>query len=269
MSAVLLMCSPEEFAVNYEINPWMKEQVGNVVHEAALSQWHALFNTLSGMAKIQVMPGDPAWPDLVFAANAGLPVPVMKRFILSNFKHPQRQGEKPLNRAWFESRGWECVELPSSVSFEGAGDALADSRGILWFGYGFRSDAAVAALLARQVDMPIRPLQLVNPAYYHLDTCFCPLSDGSALYLPEAFAADSRQLLEGVFGAKLIALTPAEGKLFCANAVEAGDHVVMNDTTPRLRAVLESRGFAVAASPLSEFIKSGGGAKCLTLRLDA
>jgi N-dimethylarginine dimethylaminohydrolase len=268
MSAALLMCSPEGFAVNYEINLWMKKQVGNVIREVALSQWQALFNTLSGMAEVQVMPGDPTWPDLVFTANAGLPVPVMKRFILSNFKHPQRQGEKPLNRAWFESRGWECVELPSGVSFEGAGDALVDSRGILWLGYGFRSDAAAATLLARQVMTPIRSLQLIDPAYYHLDTCFCPLSDGSALYLPEAFAADSRQLLEGVFGARLIELTPAEGRLFCANAVEVGGRVVMNAPTPRLRAVLESRGFAVAASPLSEFIKSGGGAKCLTLRLD-
>ena len=91
MSAALLMCSPEGFAVNYEINLWMKKQVGNVIREVALSQWQALFNTLSGMAEVQVMPGDPTWPDLVFAANAGLPVPVMKRFILSNFKHPQRQ----------------------------------------------------------------------------------------------------------------------------------------------------------------------------------
>ncbi len=269
MSAALLMCSPEGFAINYEINLWMKKQIGNVIRDVALSQWWGLFDTLSRLAEVHVMPGDAAWPDLVFTANAGLPVPETKRVILSNFKHPQRQGEKRLNRAWFESRGWECVELPSGVSFEGAGDALADSQGILWFGYGFRSDAAAAVLLARQVDMPIRPLQLVNPAYYHLDTCFCPLSDGSALYLPEAFAADSRQLLHSVFGAKLIALTPTEGRLFCANAVEAGDHVVMNDTTPRLRAVLESRGFTVAASPLSEFIKSGGGAKCLTLRLDS
>ena len=269
MSATLLMCSAEGFSVNYEINPWMEKQVGNVVREVALSQWGALFDILSGMAEIQVMPGDAAWPDLVFTANAGLPVPGTKRFILSSFRYPQRQGEKPLNRAWLESRGWECVELPCGISFEGAGDALADSRGNLWFGYGFRSDAAAAALLTRQMGMPIRPLQLADPAYYHLDTCFCPLSDGSALYLPDAFAVHSRQHLERVFGAGLIALTPAEGRLFCANAVEIGGRVVMNDPVPRLRSVLESRGFTVVASPLSEFIKSGGGAKCLALRLDA
>ena len=267
MSAALLMCSPEGFAVNYEINLWMKKQVGNVIHEVALSQWQGLFNTLSSLAEVQVMPGDAAWPDLVFTANAGLPMPEMRRFILSNFKHPQRQGEKRLNRVWFESQGWECVDLPSGMTFEGAGDGLIDSRGMLWLGHGFRSDAAVAAWLSGQLDMPIRLLQLVDPAYYHLDTCFCPLSDGSALYLPEAFDANSRQLLEGVFGTRLIELTPAEGRLFCANAVEVGGRVVMNDPTPRLRAVLESRGFAVAASPLSDVITSVGGAKCLSLRL--
>lgn len=268
MSVTLLMCSPDGFAVNYEINPWMREQAGKVARDIAIVQWQGLFDTLSRKAEIQVMPSDAAWPDLVFTANAGLPIPARQRFVLANFRHPQRQGEKQLNRDWLEKRGWECIEL-SDVCFEGAGDALADSRGNLWLGYGFRSDPTVAALLAPYWDAPIRSLHLVNPAYYHLDTCFCPLSDGSALYLPEAFDVDSRQELERAFGAKLIALTPEEGRLFCANAVEVAGLVVMNSPTPRLKAVLEARGFSVAAVPLSEFLKSGGGAKCLTSRLNA
>lgn len=269
MSRSLLMCSPEGFAVNYEINPWMKEQVGKIAHGLARLQWQGLFDILSGVSEIEVMPGDPDWPDLVFTANAGLPAPTAKRFILSNFRHPERQGEKALNRAWLQSRGWECLDLPDDVSFEGAGDALFDSESTLWLGHGFRTDAAAASRLAEHLDNPIRLLRLVNPAYYHLDTCFCPLSDGSAMYLPGAFAPESCRDLESAFGDKLIALTPEEGRLFCANAVEAGGMVVMNRPTQRLEARLESRGFAVAAAPLDEFMKSGGSAKCLTLRLDS
>lgn len=268
MSVTLLMCSPEGFAVNYEINPWMQRQVGNVVPTIAVAQWQNLFQTLSRVAQVHVMPGNPAWPDLVFTANAGLPIHGRRRFILANFRHPQRQGEKLLNRAWLEGQGWECIELPEEMTFEGAGDALADSRGNLWVGFGFRSNVVTAQAIAQHWDMPILPLRLVDPAYYHLDTCFCPLSDGSALYLPEAFDADSRLRLEGVFGSDLIALTSEEGQLFCGNAVEIGGLVVMNCPTPRLRTILESRGFTVLPVPLSEFIKSGGSAKCLTLRLD-
>lgn len=263
------MCSPEGFAVSYEINPWMREHIGDVAPAVALAQWQHLFETLSRAAEIQVMPGDAAWPDLVFTANAGLPLPGGKRFVLSNFKYPQRQGEKHLYRNWLAARGWECIGLPDGVSFEGAGDALADSEGRLWLAHGFRSAPGVAALIAPLWGRPLRSLHLVNPNYYHLDTCFCPLSDGSALYLPEAFDADSRQSLEQAFGEKLMALTPEEGQLFCANAVEANGLVVMNVPPPRLRQALESRGYAVAAAPLTEFIKSGGSAKCLTLRLDA
>lgn len=268
MSVTLLMCSPEGFAVNYEINPWMREQVGHVAQATAVAQWRALFETLSRRVQIEVMPADPAWPDLVFTANAGLPLMGGQRFVLSNFRHPQRQGEKPVNRAWLEARGWECIDLPDGVSFEGAGDALADSSGRLWLAHGFRSDAAALGHLAPLWARPIEPLHLVDPAFYHLDTCFCPLSDGSAIYLPEAFDADSRRRLEEAFGAGLVALTAEEGRLFCANAVEAGGLIVMNQPTPRLQAILEARGFAVVGVVLSEFIKSGGSAKCLTLRLD-
>lgn len=268
MSASLLMCSPEGFAVNYEINPWMRKQVGHVDRTMAVRQWQRLFDTLSQRTQVWVIPADPAWPDLVFTANAGLPLWGQRRFVLSNFRHVERQGEKALNRAWFEAQGWECVELPDGVRFEGAGDALADSQGRLWLGYGFRSEAAVAKYLGTHWPGAIKQLHLADPAYYHLDTCFCPLSDGSAVYLPEAFDSCSRDLLIETFGKNLIALTSDEGRLFCANAVEVDGQVVMNQITPRLRKILEDRGYSVATVALSEFIKSGGSAKCLTLRLD-
>ena len=124
LAQALLMCSPEGFAVEYEINPWMAGHVGAIDRQLAIQQWQALYRQLSLLAGIEVMDANPAWPDLVFTANAGLPLSTEKTFILSNFRHPQRQGEKSINRHWFETRGWQCVELDDSISFEGAGDAL-------------------------------------------------------------------------------------------------------------------------------------------------
>jgi hypothetical protein len=41
----------------------------------------------------------------------------------------------------------------------------------------------------------------------------------------------------------------------------------MNAFTPRLSALLADAGFQVIATPLNEYMKSGGSAKCLTLRI--
>lgn len=267
MAQTLLMCSPEGFAVEYEINPWMNGQVGQISRLLAGEQWQQLLRRLSVLADIEVMAADPAWPDLVFTANAGLPLVREKIFILSNFKYPQRQGEKTINCRWFEAHGWRCVELDTSISFEGAGDALLDSEGRLFVADGLRTDRAAAEHLSTHVTGPIHSLHLIDPAFYHLDTCFCPLNEGYALYLPHAFDTSSLDVLRQSFGQRLIALTADEGRLFCANAVNIEHSVVMNKSTPRLTAILTEAGFTVIATPLTEFMKSGGSAKCLTLRI--
>lgn len=267
MAQTLLMCSPEGFAVEYEINPWMSGHVGQISRAVAAEQWQLLYQQLAMLADIEVMPGDTAWPDLVFTANAGLPLLQEKIFVLSNFKYPQRQGEKDINRRWFEARGWRCVELDASISFEGAGDALLDSEGRLFVADGLRTDRSAAAQLSVHVTGPIHSLRLVDPAFYHLDTCFCPLAAGYALYLPQAFDAISQKLLRELFGNRLFEITLEEARLFCANAVNIGRTIIMNQPTSRLTAILSDAGFAVAATPLTEFMKSGGSAKCLTLRI--
>lgn len=268
MTPTLLMCSPEGFAVDYEINPWMRGHVGAIDKPLAERQWQALHDRLATLARIEVMPGDRAWPDLVFTANAGLPLIEGKTFVLSNFRYPQRQGETEIDRRWFEARGWQCVALDAAIHFEGAGDALFDSEGRLFVADGTRTDRTAAVALQRLTQGEVHALKLVNPNYYHLDTCFCPLDNGYAMYLPGAFDAASQALLQRCFGDRLIALTPDEGRLFCANAVNVGSVVVMNAPTPRLTDVLADAGFDTVESPLTEFMKSGGSAKCLTLRID-
>jgi N-dimethylarginine dimethylaminohydrolase len=264
----LLMCDPGGFSVRYEINPWMANQIGQVAPELAQAQWRGLADALSQVAKIEIMPADPAWPDLVFTANAGLPLPARRQFVLSNFRHPQRQGEKAIDRAWFEAAGWDCLELPPEAFFEGAGDALFDAAGRLWMGGGPRSSEATPRCLAQFLDCTIHRLTLADPAFYHLDTCFCPLPTGGALYVPGAFDESSRRRLAEAFGDALIALAPEEANAFCANAVCIGNVVVMNRATPRLAHALNRLGLRLAETPLTEFMKSGGSAKCLTLSLD-
>jgi lysine-ketoglutarate reductase/saccharopine dehydrogenase-like protein (TIGR00300 family) len=54
---------------------------------------------------------------------------------------------------------------------------------------------------------------------------------------------------------------------FACNAVNVDHIVVMNKASEELKARLADAGFRVLETPLTEFLKAGGAAKCLTLRV--
>ena len=51
------------------------------------------------------------------------------------------------------------------------------------------------------------------------------------------------------------------------NAIDTGRAVIVNNCTPELQEKLNFWGFEVVRTPMTEFIKAGGSAKCLSLRL--
>ncbi len=260
----ILTCPPEFYGIEYEINPWMNT-ARQADHALANVQWQALREALvaAGAAIDDVAPVA-GLPDLVFTANAALVFG--KRAVVSHFKHPQRQGEEVHFRRWLAEHGWETLETPAGCSFEGAGDALFCGD-TLYAGYRLRSDARGHQQIAEQLGVRVLPLELVDPYYYHLDTCFCPLTPASAVYFPPAFDDYGRRVLEANIPA-LIAVKEDEARSFACNAVVIGRTVVTNVGCPRLHEALHSAGFATVATPLGEFVKAGGSAKCLTLRLD-
>ena len=111
------------------------------------------------------------------------------------------------------------------------------------------------------------PLELVNPHFYHLDTCFCPLAPGVAIWYPPAFDAYGRRVIE-THVPTLIPAAKEEANRFGCNAVVVGKTVVLNAGCPQLADALTKHGYTAVATPLDEFLKAGGSAKCLTLRLD-
>ena len=71
-SARVLMCSPDYFGIEYEINPWMNVQDGSNA-ELARRQWQDLYQALAEMgAEIDLLAPVPGLPDLVFTANAAM-----------------------------------------------------------------------------------------------------------------------------------------------------------------------------------------------------
>src|SRR5947209_3433090 len=262
-----LMCPPDKYDVDYVINPWMEGNIHKSSKETAIQQWQSLPQLLQEKAEVEKIPPQTGLPDMVFTANAGLVVG--KKVVLSRFLHRERQGEEAHFKRWFKKHGFEVAEVPPDLPFEGAGDALIDRAGsCLWAGYGFRSELDSHPILARALDIEVISLRLIDPRFYHLDTCFCPLETGWLLYYPQAFDAYSNRLIEQrVPAEKRIAVSEADAVRFACNAVNIGRNLFVNQVSAELRARLTSAGFAVFETPLTEFMKSGGAAKCLTLRL--
>jgi lysine-ketoglutarate reductase/saccharopine dehydrogenase-like protein (TIGR00300 family) len=265
-SVRILMCPPDYYDVDYVINPWMEGNIHRSSRERAEEQWNKLHQVLKTHATVDLMVPQKGSPDLVFTANAGLIVD--KTVVLSRFFHPERQGEEPHFQEWFEAQGFTVHQLPKGLPFEGAGDALLDRAGpYLWAGYGFRTELNAHPYLAKWLDLEVLSLRLVDQRFYHLDTCFCPLSDGYLLYYPPAFDTYSNHLIEKrVPAEKRIAINEVDAINFACNTVNVDRIIVLNKATPELKQCLGDRGFTVIETPLTEFLKAGGAAKCLTLR---
>ncbi|HBE50771.1 MAG TPA: fused N-dimethylarginine dimethylaminohydrolase/saccharopine dehydrogenase domain-containing protein, partial [Cyanobacteria bacterium UBA11369] len=262
-----LMCAPDHYDVDYVINPWMEGNIHKSSRDRAVEQWQKLHHVLKDHAIVDLVKPQIGWPDMVFTANAGLVLG--KNVVLSRFYHKERQGEEPYFKEWFESQGYTVYELPKDLPFEGAGDALLDREGRwLWAGYGFRSELDSHPYLAKWLDIEVLSLRLIDERFYHLDTCFCPLAGGYLLYYPPAFDSYSNRMIEmRVPAEKRIAIAEADAVNFACNAVNVDSVVVMNKASDSLKQRLADAGFRVIETPLTEFLKAGGAAKCLTLRV--
>jgi N-dimethylarginine dimethylaminohydrolase len=263
-----LMCPPTFFGVEYVINPWMEGQIHATNNNLACAQWQRLQAALTEQAAVASLPPVRGLPDLVFTANAALLYG--RQAVLSSFRFRERQPESQHFASWLRADGFEVHQLPPDIYFEGAGDALFDRYApLLWLGHGQRSDIRVKAYLERILQIEVKPLRLRNPSFYHLDTCFCPLEGGHLLYYPGAFDNEGNAAIEARVPAnKRIPVSDDDALHFACNAVNLGGRIVLNAASTSLLNELTGRGFHVTTTALTEFIRAGGAAKCLSLRLD-
>jgi len=258
------MCPPEHFGVLYEINPWMHREV-KADPDRAREQWDGLVAMLvRAGAEVELQSPAEGLPDLVFTANAGIVNGT--QFVPARFRHPERQGETPHDVAWFAGHGFAVAELPDGVSHEGAGDALPFG-GVLVSGYRFRSDAASHAYLSRLTGAAVRSVELADERLYHLDITFCPLDERRAIVAPSGWDSYGQRVMKALVPEPL-ELSEEEALSFCANSVVVGSTVIMPTCPPRVGRQLEAWGFDVEVCDVSEFLKAGGGCRCLTLALD-
>ncbi len=277
-AAHFLMCRPDHFAVDYCINPWMDpkswQRDSRALAAVSAKEWENLHRAMRELgAEIELVPPAAGLPDLVFTANAA--VVLDRKALLAHFRHPERQGEEPHFEAAFRNlkdRGLidGIAKMPEGVVLEGAGDCVWDPvRSMFWMGHGQRSDVAAREVVAREFGVEVAALALADSRFYHMDTALRPLPGGELIYYPNAFTAAGRaEIRRRVDPDKRIELKFEDAQKFAANCVSIGDAIVLSRCSGRLRATLAERGYRVVETPLDSFLRSGGSAFCLTLRLD-
>jgi N-dimethylarginine dimethylaminohydrolase len=264
----VLMCPPTFFDVREPKNPHMGAAIDGVLSE---HQWNNLRRAFenSGLA-VEIINPVHDLDDMVFTANQafiGQAKTIGKFIIPSRMRFPSRQKEVEHFVRWFQARGYQVVDLPLEGEYlEGHGDLIwhPDHRTI-WAGYGYRSTKTAVdrfAIAMAELGFSVRPLQLVDPYCYHLDTCFCPLSSEAVLIYPDAFSEPALTQIKKGFQ-RVHELTREDAMGFVLNGVVANGNFITPRLPARLRSILAEEGLTPVLVETSEFEKSGGSVFCM------
>lgn len=257
----LYLTEPSQFQIEYAINQWMDPGV-QVDRAVAVAEWEALRDAYVQLgAQVETFDPLPGWPDSVFLGDSIFLYG--DQAIASRFRYPERAGEVEPMVARFEARGFRVHRLPVGLHYEGNGETMP-WNGMLLAGYGQRTDRAAHDFLAETLGVPVLSIHVQAP-HFHVDTTICPLDAGTLAYVPSGMDAKSRQRVHAL-NADLIEIDDEEAVLLACNSMAFGRTVLLSTQgAPRFEKALERAGFDVLALDMSEFAKSGGGAKCLTL----
>jgi len=256
----VLMCPPDNFAVNYQINPWMK--IGSVNKSRAKKQWQNLIGIYQDLGiEIQfINQNHPKMPDLVFSADQGWIE--RKKIILSNFRYQERKKERTIYQDWFKKNNFQILKLPEDCYFEGGGEMIRWGKKY-FLGFGFRSKKKTAKKIASILQKEVISLQLIDHRFYHLDLGLFVLNEKVVFYYPEAFDNASREKLKKIVPL-LIPLKKKEAFNFAANSINTDHKVIVQRGNNNFCHQLKYLHYQPIEIDVSEFSKAGGGIHCLT-----
>ncbi|MFT4976931.1 MAG: N-dimethylarginine dimethylaminohydrolase [Myxococcota bacterium] len=271
----VVMADPDGFDVLYVINPHMAGNIGSVDTSTARQQWEAVQAAYRRCGyPVEVLDAVEGLPDLVFMANQSFPgqLPDGRWAAVMSFMHNvQRRREVPVVATWYEDRN--ALTFPlfdwKDLHFEGMGDAAwVPGRRVIVGGWGFRTERAAYDHLSAIFDVPVLAVELVDPRFYHADTCIQLIDDATAIYVPEAFTGEGRALLAAAFPRLLaVPVDEAVGGLACNGHSPDGRHFIVQKGNPRTAELVRGLGLTVIEVETGEFLKSGGSVYCMKLML--
>jgi N-dimethylarginine dimethylaminohydrolase len=96
-----------------------------------------------------------------------------------------------------------------------------------------------------------------------------PLEGGEVIYFPNAFDSYSINEIERrIPPKKRILVSEEDACQFSCNLFNVNRLIFTNAMSLTLQKDLEARGYQIKLCPVSEFMKAGGGVKCLTMKLE-
>jgi N-dimethylarginine dimethylaminohydrolase len=274
-----LLCSPEHFKVVDEKNAHMKGNIGMVDQARALEQWKVLRDCYESLRdrgmldEVSVLEATPGCEDMVFCANQSFPWldgEGDRVVIMSNMRHASRKNEVPAFERFYKEQGYNILHLPEDVLFEGMGDLIPHpGQRLLYGGYGHRTGKDAYAILENMLVADIIPLELVSTSFYHLDTCFLPISEKSVLVCREAFTKEGLQQIGSRFEQMhFIPEAEATGSFSLnAHVLILGGHkiAILQEGSRETRRLLLNEGCELMEIDTSEFMKSGGSVFCMKM----
>lgn len=257
----ILMCPPTAYDIEYEINPWMDMQ-NQPDRKLARQQWDHVYQTYLKLGvEVELIEQKPGLPDMVFTANGGI---VRGRtFISGNFRYAERKGEEQQFQDWFTKHGYEVKTLQHYQG--GEGDALF-YKGVLYMGYGFRSQIEAHKEIGDIFAVPTVSFQLIDPYFYDFDMTFCPLGERGLFYYPDAYDEESKERAAQIEGA--IPLNKEQAGNYVCNSVYLNGKILIDFLDDDLKKKLYDLDIEPILCTMSEFKKAGGGIKCLTLYIE-
>lgn len=258
----VLLCPPTHFDVEYEINPWMHMDIQPSKEGAmgAYTQIKDLYKKFGcEMYEIEQVKG---LPDMVYTANVGNVK--NSSFLKANFKFDERKKESDLAEEFLAKHfGFEGISLPEDIYFEGQGDLLTD--GERWFlGWGKRSVPECKSYVEDFLNESVIDFELVNPYYYHLDTCFAPLSPDLVIINPVSFTQEGLKKIRECFS-NVIEASEEDNKYLACNLVHLGKNIVIGKgITGQFKEKLAKFGYTTHEVDMAEYLKGGGSVKCCT-----
>jgi N-dimethylarginine dimethylaminohydrolase len=265
----VLFCDPEHFKIIDSKNPFMKP--GEAMDLGlAKQQWQRVQDAFATAGfQVDVLPSVEGLEDMVFANNQIFVDPERRIVVPSRMRFPSRQGEVPHYVDWFRARGYRIIELDYADDFlEGHGDLLWHADGSkVWAGYGFRSTLGGVKKFAAAVEqfgIQVSPLELRDSRFYHLDTCFAPLTSRAVLVYPAAFTPQSYQTIQQ--NCERVYIVGEDDALkFVCNGVAAAGKFITPNLSPQVASALSRERLEPVIVDTSEFQKSGGSVCCLKL----
>ncbi len=275
----VLMCSPDYFDIVDVKNVHMQGHIGNTDKAQVNAQWQSLKDAYDALLtnkvldEVSVIPGAPGCEDMVFCANQTLPWKMedgSEVVVMSRMRHESRQREVPYFEEFFKNKGFKPLHFNNVKMFEGMGDVIPHpGKRLLYGGYGHRTTAEAYDELATMLQTPVVALELINPKFYHLDTCFVPLSKDSVMLCKEAFTEEGLAMIRQLF-TKVYYIPEYEAeKYFSLNAHAFDAHgtktAILQKGSAITVDVLKQEGYNVVEIETGEFMKSGGSVFCMKM----